>query len=156
MVVQASETTKAPGTAPEQLVLRKDTIPAGQGPYGLPGSGQRLTVAANINDLDLQRLMQPYKDVRVVHVPRPGQLLRGFAQSAVQDSYDKAIQEVTTYWCCRSPRDVTRLNRTTNVQLVALPLDRYDKLVRPVYKGAEYLHDAPPLPGAWELGESEG
>ena len=49
---------------------------------------------------------------------------RGFRNPGFHNKFDDKISQLTTKWCCRSPKDQEQYNATDLVNLRILPVDR--------------------------------
>ncbi|KAG2491978.1 hypothetical protein HYH03_009709 [Edaphochlamys debaryana] len=140
--VVASDQPRPPGNSqpPELLLLKTEPSPKGY--------GHRVTVAAPLNDVELRALlaMSPFKEARVIHMPKPHKILSGFVRPETHRQYDDEIQKRVARWCCRSPADMKSRNLTDNIQFNILPQDRMKNLAPlPMQPRSCYLHELGPI-----------
>jgi hypothetical protein len=101
-IVRASNTTRQVRTKGEQVVM----------------------VPARLQDAQLAQALADHKDVKWLHVTRPVLTFGGFSDAALQQEFERAMADVTTYWCCRSPAFQTALGLPDRVRYRLRPLEQ--------------------------------
>jgi hypothetical protein len=101
-IVRASNTTRQVRAKGEQVVM----------------------VPARLKDSELAQALGAYKDVKWLHVTRPVLTFGGFSEPVLQQEFDRAMSDVTTYWCCRSPAFQNSLGLPDRVPYRLRPLEQ--------------------------------
>ncbi|GAX75130.1 hypothetical protein CEUSTIGMA_g2574.t1 [Chlamydomonas eustigma] len=92
----------------------------------LPDGSFKLTVPW---PLDVEELKEMLKEIlpkfRIVHLSNATKIVGfDFYDPTFHAKFDEEISKMTTYWCCRSQKDVDRYNASVKVDLRILPEER--------------------------------
>ena len=70
---------------------------------GPPSAGQHVQVhlPEQLTDKELEQLLSPHADVKLLHFTNVTTAFRGFTDTAVQQNFLKRLGHLPGFWCCK-------------------------------------------------------